>query len=409
MPVAAVFENLELGTSIDEIIEQYDVTREQIQAVLEFAARSLYAPPVPTGASNRADARPFDQGVPRSWRVVTRSRSHEARKPKWERILNGELLRMAKEGSERKSYSVKNGNLVIIRHIIAALTLTLATVALLAQPPAPRRPPKIQFVEVESAVHLEVVDWGGSGRSIVLLAGGGETAHVYDRFAEQLASEHHVFGITRRGFGTSSKPRTGYTAEGLANDVLRVLDALKLEKPILAGHSVAGEELFSIGARFSNRIAALIYLDAASDRTYVPPRDGKDRSAKEGDFNKVGIHDQPRPDPERFDPTDEVRAGVEKPDYARIRVPALALYAAPRTWKEMMPGSPEFTDPEKLAAAERVVAQMARIRKYMADTFRSGVANSRVVEIPGASHYIFRTNEVDVLREMRTFIGSLDR
>jgi len=36
MPAAAVFENLELGTSIEEIVEQYDVTREQIQIILEF-------------------------------------------------------------------------------------------------------------------------------------------------------------------------------------------------------------------------------------------------------------------------------------------------------------------------------------------------------------------------------------
>ena len=53
MPVSTVFENLELGTSIDEIIEQYDVTREQIQAVLEFAARSLDAP-VPAAVTNDA-------------------------------------------------------------------------------------------------------------------------------------------------------------------------------------------------------------------------------------------------------------------------------------------------------------------------------------------------------------------
>jgi uncharacterized protein (DUF433 family) len=46
MPVSAVFDNLEAGSSIDEIIEQFHVTREQIQAVLEFAARSLDAPPV---------------------------------------------------------------------------------------------------------------------------------------------------------------------------------------------------------------------------------------------------------------------------------------------------------------------------------------------------------------------------
>jgi uncharacterized protein (DUF433 family) len=41
MPVSAVFENLEAGATIEEIIEQFDVTRDQINAVLEFAARSL--------------------------------------------------------------------------------------------------------------------------------------------------------------------------------------------------------------------------------------------------------------------------------------------------------------------------------------------------------------------------------
>jgi uncharacterized protein (DUF433 family) len=43
--ISAVFENLEAGATIEEIIEQFDVTREQINAVLEFAARSLDAPP----------------------------------------------------------------------------------------------------------------------------------------------------------------------------------------------------------------------------------------------------------------------------------------------------------------------------------------------------------------------------
>jgi uncharacterized protein (DUF433 family) len=44
MPVAIIFDNLEDGLTIDEIIEQFDVTREQIAAVLDFAARSLEAP-----------------------------------------------------------------------------------------------------------------------------------------------------------------------------------------------------------------------------------------------------------------------------------------------------------------------------------------------------------------------------
>ena len=52
MPVSAVFENLEAGATIDEIIEQFDITREQINAVLEFAARSL-DPPNPPAPANR--------------------------------------------------------------------------------------------------------------------------------------------------------------------------------------------------------------------------------------------------------------------------------------------------------------------------------------------------------------------
>ena len=43
-PVAIVFENLEDGMTIDEVVEQFAVTRVQVQAVLEFAARSLDAP-----------------------------------------------------------------------------------------------------------------------------------------------------------------------------------------------------------------------------------------------------------------------------------------------------------------------------------------------------------------------------
>ncbi len=59
MPVAAVFENLEAGSDIEEIIEQFHIPRPQIQAVLEFAARSLEAPPVPSEPAVSVDARSF--------------------------------------------------------------------------------------------------------------------------------------------------------------------------------------------------------------------------------------------------------------------------------------------------------------------------------------------------------------
>ena len=45
-PVSIVFDNLEAGATIDEIMDWFHVSREQVVSVLEFAARSLDAPPV---------------------------------------------------------------------------------------------------------------------------------------------------------------------------------------------------------------------------------------------------------------------------------------------------------------------------------------------------------------------------
>ncbi len=52
MPVSAVFENLQAGATIDEIAEWFDIPREEIVSVLEFAARSLDPPNPPSRESH---------------------------------------------------------------------------------------------------------------------------------------------------------------------------------------------------------------------------------------------------------------------------------------------------------------------------------------------------------------------
>ncbi len=144
----------------------------------------------------------------------------------------------------------------------------IAIAAASAQQSVPWHDPsrhKVQFVTVEENVQLEVLDWGGTGRPFVLLAGRGFTAHVFDGFAEKLTNLYHVYGITRRGFGASSKPKSGYSEQRLADDDLRVFDALKLLAPVVVGHSVAGNELSQLGIHHYERVGGLVYLDALND------------------------------------------------------------------------------------------------------------------------------------------------
>jgi non-heme chloroperoxidase len=245
-----------------------------------------------------------------------------------------------------------------------------------------RTPHTIQFITVEDNVKLEVVDWGGSGRALILLAGGNNHAHSFDKFAPKLTGAYRVYGITRRGSGASSTPpptRANYAADRLGDDILAVIAALNLDRPILVGHSLAGQELSSVGSRHPEKVAGLIYLDAGYSYAYDP-----------------SPSEPPSQPPQREIATvqEALRAGRQK--YTRIDVPILAIYA--------LPHERGITDPAKRAEAD---ARDLAFQGAMAKAFEKGLPSARVIWLAHADHSVFRSHEADVLREMNAFIAGL--
>lgn len=323
--------------------------------------------------------------------------------------------------------------------------MVLTSLAACAQEPASWHDPsthRVQFVTVQDGVRLEVLDWGGTGRPVVLLA-GYLTAHVYDDFAEKLSETCHVYGITRRGFGASSRPDSGYTAQRSADDVLQVLDSLKLAAPVLVGHSFGGQDLTTLGAEHSERIAGLVYLNSAEDPTLA----FSDYAVEPVDRKKLpaAMRDPPPPDYKSFQayrdwqvrthgvafPESELRqqyagnpdgtmgryltpksvrdamfAGIQKPDYARIRVPVLAFFALPRSLEDQMQQYRPKDAEERAAMKQQYAIDVAITKRHMRD-LQSGVPGARVVQLPGANFYIFLSNEADLLRELRGFVAGL--
>lgn len=321
----------------------------------------------------------------------------------------------------------------------AALSIIWFLAPLCAQESPVWRDPSshhVQFVTVDDNVRLEVLDWGGSGRPVVLLAGLGNTAHVYDDFAPKLAARYHVYGITRRGFGASSVPAAGYEADRLGDDVLAVLDSLKLTRPVLAGHSVAGEELSSIGSRHPNRVAGLVYLDAvwpfafddgkglAKDfeelqkKTPHPPAPGAADRASIGAyqayfrrhygfvFPEAELREEFVVAPDgslgksRILPrvTQAIIAGGKK--FTEILAPALAICADPQ---DLGPWIRNNEDPAARAAYQTT----ADFKEKLAKAFENGVPGAHVVRLRDANHQVTLTNEADVLREMDAFVATL--
>src|SRR4051794_4221592 len=107
--------------------------------------------------------------------------------------------------------------------------LMLLSLLMLLVSAAPASQAQSQLVDVGDDVKIELLDWSGSGAPVLLLPGSGNTAHVFEDFAPKLIAccHVHVYGITRRGFGLSSKPERRYSSPDLAEDDWRVIQALK--------------------------------------------------------------------------------------------------------------------------------------------------------------------------------------
>jgi pimeloyl-ACP methyl ester carboxylesterase len=294
------------------------------------------------------------------------------------------------------------------------------------------------MVEVEKDVKLEVLDWGGTGRPLIFLAGNGLTAHDFDSFAPKFTSSHHVYGITRRGFGASSAPaptNTNYSAERLGDDDLAVIDALHIDKPVLVGHSLGGQELSSVASRHPEKVSGLIYLDAAYAYAFYDAKRGDmaldsidlrnklDRllAVKAGDI-KTFLQEL-EPDVARYDndvkrqlsqmaafpaqpPHNEapppilvaISNGMQK--HTKVPVPALAIFAAPH-------GELSHLYPDDAKKRDAVLEIDRASVTAQADAFKAGVPGSKVVVLPNASHFVFKSNEAEVMREMNAFLANL--
>ena len=340
-----------------------------------------------------------------------------------------------------------------IRRISVALGCALlpawfASVACAQESAAWRDPSKhrVRFVTVDQDVQLEVLDWGGTGRPIVLLAGSGNTAHVFDDFAPKLTDCCHIYGITRRGFGASSQAASGYDDQRLADDVLEVLEAMNLKAPVLVGHSMAGGELTTIGHQHSDRLGGLVYMDAlgdprdfpANDPAYIAlvekqPAGKREASHPALDYSSFaafrtsqlkGLHYAfpeaevrngflTRPDgglggfrtPQSV--FTAIGKGQRKRDYSQIRVPVLAFLEFPRPAYDARLDGYEAKSDEERAAIEAVNrAGAAYVERWMKN-LTADVPGARLVNLPGAGHYVFLTRESEVMKELRSFVARL--
>jgi len=198
---------------------------------------------------------------------------------------------------------------------------------------------------------------------------------------------------------------------------------------------MAGEELSSIGSRHPEKVSGLIYLEAGYDYAFYDQSHGNVTIDVNEIIRRLGelrfgsgvnlperrktmialadtilpayltglrafLREPPPPNgpaPRPLPPIPyAIISGQRK--YTHVSGPILAIFASP-------PGVPPGADTDPAMRAMIAEADSAIDRQVSA--FARGVPQARVVRLPRANHFIFRSNEADVLREMRAFIDAL--
>jgi pimeloyl-ACP methyl ester carboxylesterase len=208
---------------------------------------------------------------------------------------------------------------------------------------------------VAENVTLEVLDWGGGGDPLIFVPGLSMNAHAFDDFAPRFTDHHRVIAVTRRGHGHSSWPDSGYSTERRVEDLRVVMDSLGLERAILAGHSMGGEEIAGFATAFPDRTIGLVFIDAAHDPTLLNslrigelcPLGPEVTAALERQFqNPEAIRRTQRRDGGPFMSSAAAAQILESeatPDYSGITAPALAVYHTPMRVEDVV-GGVEISD-----------------------------------------------------------------
>ena len=274
----------------------------------------------------------------------------------------------------------------------------------------------------------------------MLLAGLGGSAHTYDDLAPRLTDSFRVIALTRRGTGESGRPSTGYDVSSRARDDLDVLDSLRVDSAYFVGHSIAGDELTELATRYPNRVAGVLYLDAAYDRSTMPSVGVSDPDMQVVHAPLIQTFDEllnfRRRSPLGLPPAMEtdfwktvrgedgelvsspplpiMLAMIAEskrwhPDYAKIRAPTIAIYAfsleRPLTNVLLRPSdSVERQKSNELWRSEHWAWQNQEIARLV-----RGNPSAKVIVLNPADHLVYFSNSAAVLDAIRSLLPKSPR
>ena len=292
---------------------------------------------------------------------------------------------------------------------IPGRTLFLLLVAMAAgtstlggQPPAPPAGWTDSFV-MANGIRIHYWRTGGDKPALVMLHGSSDNGLCWTSLARELTSDYDVILPDARGHGLSDPADATDPADAQADDVAALIRELKLDRPIVMGHSMGASSAAWFGAKHPDMARAIVLEDPG-----LLPRTGRGRMDVEAVHARILARNQTSYD-------DLVKGCVESSpkwglEECRIWAPSKRLHHPSnayryRTFAERPPMTELFGTiavPTLILKADADEDTRAKNREVAAV-----LSNGRIVHIDGAGHNVRREEKAALLAALRDFLSAL--
>ena len=293
--------------------------------------------------------------------------------------------------------------------LLAAIAVFVALSAVRGQAPsvAQASRPSDRFVTV-NGLRLHYLDWGGTGRPLILVHGLDRHAHTFDHIAPHFASRFRVIAVDMRGHGESAwDPDARYMVEDYVRDMEGFVDQLNLRDIVIWGNSTGGRVAQVYAGLHPERVSHMISEDVGPER----PRQIADNYQRRVTEEQAGWASEA-----------EVAAQVRKanPGMPDANVTTYVRYATTRRadgriiWKrdpnisrgfvvtDLWPAVSKITVPALYIIGGRSTIVPAETQEKL----RTTLPRVRIVTIPDTGHYPNEEKPAEVLAVVDSFISA---
>ena len=262
--------------------------------------------------------------------------------------------------------------------------------------------PRMAMVGLASGLMLSYAEGGDpSGPAVLMLPGPTDSWRSYQPILGLLPHDIRAIAVSQRGHGESGKPETGYRVEDFAADVVPLLDALNVERAVLAGHSGSCLVARRVALDHPDRVAGLL-LEAS------PTTLRDDAQLLRFVESVVSELDDPiSPDFARSFVVDTSSENVA-PDLVDLLVEDILAVPA-RVWKQTFAGLLEYDDQTELPLIEAPTLLVwgdadALVTQAMQDQLAGAIPDADFLVYPGVGHTPRWDDPVRFSNDLMTFV-----